>query len=104
VLERIELTPPEAAVLRDPVAGRLERVGRQPAAALPSHLAIGDEARAPEHTEVLEERRQRHPVGPGELPHRRLTLPEAREDGPPDGIGEGAERVVKCRLIVNHLV
>ena len=104
MLERVELPPPEAAVLCDPVAGRFERMGREPAAALPPHLAIGDEPGAPEHTDMLEERRQRHSVRAGELPDRGLAVHQLFQDGPPDGVGEGGEGLAERRLMVNHVV
>ena len=77
-------------------------MGREPAAALPPHLPIADQPGAPEHTHVLEERRQRHPVRAGQLAHRGLAVHELLEDGTPDGIGEGGEGVVEHGLIVNH--
>jgi hypothetical protein len=103
-LQRIELPPPKAAVLRDPVPRRLERIGREPAATLAPHLAISDEAGAAEHADVLEKRGQRHRVRPGELAHRRLALHELLEDGAPDGVGEGGESRIERTVILNLLV
>jgi hypothetical protein len=90
--------------LRDPVAGDLQRLRREPAAALPPHLAIGDEPGAPEHTDMLEERRQRHSVRAGELPDRGLAVHQLFQDGPPDGVGEGGEGLIETGAIVNHVV
>jgi hypothetical protein len=103
-LQRIELPPPEAAVLRDPVPRRLERIGRQPAAPFAPHLAISDEPGAAEHTNVLEKCGERHRVRPGELAHGRLALHQPLEHRAPYRVGEGGESRVERAVILNLLV
>ncbi len=103
-LERIELPPPEAAILGDPVSSRLERLGREPAAPLAPDLVIEDEPRPPEHTHVLEEGGERHPVRLRQLAHRRLPVLQPLEHRPAHRVGQRGEGAVQGRRIVNHSV
>ena len=103
-LQRIELPPPEPPILRDPIARRLERIGREPAAPLAPHFAIGDEAGAAQHADVLEKRGERHRVRLGELAHCRLALHQPLEHRAPYRVGEGGESRVERAVILNLLV
>jgi hypothetical protein len=103
-IEGGKLVFPEHAVLRDPLFGGFQRLGRELALADASGLFLGDEAGALEDAEVLHDCRQRHAVGPGEFGDGGLAEHKSGEDGAAGGIGKGTEGGVESSGIVNHMV
>src|SRR6187399_2700098 len=97
VVELLEaLAPRFARVLRpsrDLVERRRTELTR-PALCIPT---AGDQPRALEHLQMPRDGWKADLERSGELEHRRLTRCQARDDGPPGGIGErGKDRVEVC--------
>src|SRR5690606_597710 len=94
-VETLEVALPDLAMALDPVRGGLERLRLEaPRSTLPD-LAHGHEARALQHLEVLGDGRLADVEGRGELPHRRLSGRQTREDRAAGGIREREERGVE---------
>ena len=65
-------------------------------------FSVVDELRLLEQLDVLLHSGQRHAEGLGELADRRAAGAEPFEDGAAGGVGEGCERAVDARWILNH--
>ena len=92
----------EAVEPLQPRADALECVGHEHAAADTTDLLRRDELRLLEQPHVLPHSGQRHAEGLGELADRRAAGAEPFEDGAAVRVGEGCERAVDGRLILNH--
>lgn len=57
-----------------------------------------------ERVHVFHDRGQRHGERPGQIAHGRLTQGQSGQDRAPGRVGEGRERGVEARQIVNHVV
>src|SRR5690606_29393787 len=70
----------------------------------PALLPRGHEPGRLQHRHVLLGARERDARLRGELPDRRVAPPEPLEEADARGVGQGGERLVDRRLILNHLV
>ena len=102
----IEAFGPEPLVAVEPFISFVHRRGAQPARHDAPALLPGDEARILEHVEMLQDRRQRHGKGLGEIADADgVALAEAGQQRPARRIGEGGKGAVEGGgLIVNHKV
>src|SRR5262245_17209983 len=91
-LELVEASLPDVAIALRPLGDLLERARLDPAGPPLGLAALGDEARALQHAQVLGDAGQAHVERLRQLRDRALALGQARQDGPPGGIGEGGER------------
>src|SRR5439155_9197401 len=92
----------EAVEPLQPRADALERVGREHAPAYAADLLGGRELRLLEQPDMLLHPGQRHAEGLGELADRRAPGAEPFEHGAPGRVGEGREREVDGRWVLNH--
>ena len=92
----------EAVEPLQPRADALEGGGRERAPAGPADLLRRHELRLLEQPDVLLHPGQRHAERLGELADRRAARAEPFEDGAAGRVGEGCERAVDGRRILNH--
>ena len=103
VLERIEPSFQKLPPVREPPLGRLEGLALQPARPHPTHLRRPNEPAVFENAEMLNERRQCHVEGLGQLGNRRGPIAEPPNDCPSRRIGKGTEDGVERFEMVRHL-
>lgn len=102
--EPVELVLPETPIAGDPGIGLAHGACDEPAAADPAVAAANDQAGPFEHLQVLGNGGKGHAERPGQGADRRLAGGETGKHGASRGIGEGGERRVEPRLILNHMV
>src|SRR5580765_6175726 len=103
-VERVEPFGPALAMAFDPGCLVGQGSGTQPAGADTTDLPGGDEARLLEHAHMLFHAGERHSEAVGELRDRRVRLHQLFEHAAPGRVGQGGERSVEMRLILNLVV
>src|SRR5215467_4622919 len=91
LVEPAEALVPEASVRLHPVRDLAQGSRLEPAEAPLRVRALRDQARPLENLEVLRDGRLRHLERLGQLPHGRLAVGQAGQDGAPGGVGESRE-------------
>lgn len=93
VLKAVKALFPEDAIVFQPVHGFLHRLGLDAAGTPLGVASATDELGTFQHLQVLGDGGQAHTERGGQIVHGDLPLSgEAREDGPPGGVGQGGKR------------
>src|SRR6516162_1571571 len=88
-IELVEAALPELALPAEPILGELQPVGSELVSAHPACLLRAYKAVLLEHLEMLDEGRERHAIGLGELAHRGPANAQALKHIAPRRVGQG---------------
>lgn len=88
------------ALLADPLGGERERIGCQLVSANAADFGRANDANGLEHSQVLDDARERHVEGAREVRHGSRALGEAFDHSPPARVCERVEHAVELHKLL----